>query len=57
VGWKQRLDSLGKQVKVLTAGGVEEGVVVDADSDGSLVLRLDDGSHVRVEAGELLPRP
>ncbi|MCI0856666.1 MAG: bifunctional biotin--[acetyl-CoA-carboxylase] synthetase/biotin operon repressor, partial [Chloroflexi bacterium] len=33
-----------------------EGVAVDADSDGSLIIRRDDGSHVRVEAGEVTLR-
>ncbi len=56
VGWKKRLDTLGKPVQVQAAGGVEEGVVVDADSDGALILRRDDGSHVRLDAGEVLGR-
>ena len=57
VAWKQRLDTLGQPVRVETAGGVSEtGVAVDADSDGSLILRRDDGSHVRVDAGEALAR-
>lgn len=57
VGWKQRLDTLGKTVRVRAAGGLEEtGVAVDADSDGALILRRDDGSHVRVEAGEVTLR-
>jgi len=55
--WKHRLDTLGKHVRVQFAGGrVEEGVAVDADSDGSLILRRDDGSHVRIEAGEVTLR-
>ncbi len=57
MAWKHRLDTLGKPVRVQSAGGgVEEGVAVDADSDGSLILRRDDGSHVRVEAGEVTLR-
>ncbi len=56
VGWKKRLDTLGKPVRVQTAGGTEEGVAVDADSDGALILRRDDGSHVRLDAGEVLAR-
>ena len=57
VGWKQRLDTLGKHVKVTIAGGeTQEGVTVDADSDGALIIRRDDGSHVRVEAGEVTLR-
>lgn len=55
-GWKQRLDTLGQPIKVLTAAGVQEGIAVDADSDGALILRLDSGAHVRVEAGEVAAR-
>ncbi len=56
--WKHRLDTLGKHVRVSSATGLlEEGVAVDADSDGALILRRDDGSHVRVEAGEVTLRP
>ena len=55
--WKQRLDTLGKPVRIERAGGgFEAGTVVDADSDGSLILRRDDGSHVRIESGEVLGR-
>jgi BirA family biotin operon repressor/biotin-[acetyl-CoA-carboxylase] ligase len=55
--WKQRLETLGKQIRIERAGGgFEAGTVVDADSDGSLILRRDDGSHVRIESGEVLGR-
>ena len=56
-GWKERLQTLGKRVKVVTSAGAEEGVAVDTDSDGALVLRRDDGTQVRVEAGELAAGP
>jgi BirA family biotin operon repressor/biotin-[acetyl-CoA-carboxylase] ligase len=58
MAWKHRLDTLGKHVRVSGPDGrlLEEGVAVDADSDGSLILRRDDGSHVRVEAGEVTLR-
>ena len=52
MGWKQRLETLGQPLRVETAGRVEEGIAVDADSDGALILRRDDGSHVRIDAGE-----
>jgi len=57
IGWKQRLETLGKHVRVTLAGGdTKQGVAVDADSDGALIIRRDDGSHVRVEAGEVTLR-
>ena len=55
IGWKERLDTLGRQVKVQSSAGAQEGVAVDSDSDGALILRRQDGSHVRVEIGELEP--
>jgi BirA family biotin operon repressor/biotin-[acetyl-CoA-carboxylase] ligase len=56
--WKQRLDTLGQHVRVSGPDGsvLEQGVAVDADSDGSLIVRRDDGTHVRVEAGEVTLR-
>ena len=57
IAWKQRLDTLGQPVRVQDAGGtIAEGVAVDADSDGSLIIRRDDGSHVRIEAGDVTLR-
>ncbi len=56
VGWKKRLSTLGKIIQVQSAGRTEEGVVVDTDSDGALILRRDDGSHIRIDAGEAVPR-
>jgi BirA family biotin operon repressor/biotin-[acetyl-CoA-carboxylase] ligase len=57
MAWKHRLDTLGKHVSVSSpAGLMEQGVAVDADSDGALILRRDDGSHLRIEAGEVTLR-
>jgi BirA family biotin operon repressor/biotin-[acetyl-CoA-carboxylase] ligase len=57
VEWKRRLHTLGQHVRIQAGGGEEiAGVAVDADSDGSLILRRDDGAHIRVEAGEVLLR-
>jgi len=58
MNWKQRLDTLGQHVRVSGPDGaqLEQGTAVDADSDGSLILRRDVGSHVRVEAGEVTLR-
>jgi len=55
--WKERLDTLGRSVRVRFADRVEEGVAADTDSDGALILRRDDGSTVRIEAGEVTLRP
>lgn len=55
--WKERLDTLGRRVQVHFADRVEEGVAADTDSDGALILRRDDGTTVRIEAGEVTLRP
>jgi BirA family biotin operon repressor/biotin-[acetyl-CoA-carboxylase] ligase len=53
--WKHRLETLGQPVRISGPDGsvLEQGTAVDADSDGSLIIRRDDGAHVRVEAGEV----
>ena len=60
--WKGLLDTLGQRVRVVWGGAqgspsaawpVEEGVAVDVDRSGDLVLRRDDGSTVTLNAGEV----
>ncbi len=53
--WKARLETLGRRVRVQFGEMAEEGVAEDAADDGSLVLRRDDGSSVRIEAGDVTP--
>jgi len=55
-GWKARLDTLGRHVRVRFGDSVEEGVAEDAEPDGALILRRPDGSRVRIEAGEVTLR-
>ena len=57
IEWKANLATLGQRIRVVWVGVperglVEEGLVVDADEDGALLLKRDDGSTVRVVAGE-----
>jgi BirA family biotin operon repressor/biotin-[acetyl-CoA-carboxylase] ligase len=54
--WKARLDTLGREVRVTFRGAVHEGLAEDVDADGSLVLRLADGSKLVIEAGEVTLR-
>ena len=54
--WKAALDTLGQRVRVAWGGdgrAVAEGVAVDVERNGDLVLRRDDGSTVSVNAGEV----
>jgi BirA family biotin operon repressor/biotin-[acetyl-CoA-carboxylase] ligase len=53
LGWKAHLETLGRPVRVRLGEGVEEGVAEDVEPDGTLILRRPDGSHVRIEAGEV----
>ena len=53
LAWKERLDTLGRRVRVGFGDRVEEGIAEDAEPDGTLVLRRPDGSLVRIEAGEV----
>jgi BirA family biotin operon repressor/biotin-[acetyl-CoA-carboxylase] ligase len=52
LAWKERLNTLGRRVRVGFADRVEEGIAEDAEPDGTLVLRRPDGSLVRIEAGD-----
>ncbi|WP_411967009.1 biotin--[acetyl-CoA-carboxylase] ligase [Haloferax sp. YSSS75] len=49
--WRERADTLGRRVRVHTAGGVVEGDAVDVEHPGTLVVRTDEG-ETRVHAGD-----
>lgn len=54
--WRAMLDTLGQRVRVAWGGdgrAVAEGVAVDVERNGDLVLRRDDGGTVSVNAGEV----
>jgi BirA family biotin operon repressor/biotin-[acetyl-CoA-carboxylase] ligase len=51
--WKERLDTLGREVTVRFQGEFYEGVAEDVDSYGNLLLRLADGRVLTLEAGEV----
>lgn len=53
--WQQRLITLGREVRVISATGerVHEGIAELVDRDGSLWLRLNNGSLSRVIAGDV----
>ncbi len=51
--WRDRLATLGRRVRVATPGGVLEGLAIDVDSDGALLLRLDDGTVRPLHAGDV----
>ena len=60
--WRGLLETLGSRVRVRWGDQSEEGVAVDVDRDGNLVLERADGSRVTLPAGEVSlqgeqPRP
>lgn len=54
--WKARLETIGREVRARFGDTVYEGVAEDVNADGSLLLRLADGSQAVLEAGEVTLR-
>ena len=54
--WRRRLVTLGKRVRVASGEGVIEGTAETVAEDGSLLLRLDDGSVRHIVAGDVTVR-
>jgi BirA family biotin operon repressor/biotin-[acetyl-CoA-carboxylase] ligase len=60
--WRERSDTLGRQVRVQLAGEVLEGRAEDVDADGALIVRgrrvvAGDVIYVRARAAGAAPRP
>jgi BirA family biotin operon repressor/biotin-[acetyl-CoA-carboxylase] ligase len=53
--WRDRTTTLGRRVRVHLPSGTYEGIAEAVDGDGALLLRLPDGSAMRIVAGELAP--
>ncbi len=51
--WKERSHTLGKRVKITDPAGVVEGVALDLDHDGGLLIRQDSGVVVKKMAGDV----
>ncbi|KAB1187832.1 MULTISPECIES: biotin--[acetyl-CoA-carboxylase] ligase [Haloferax] len=49
--WRERADTLGRRVRVHTAGSIVEGTAVDVEHPGTLIVQTDEGD-VRVHAGD-----
>lgn len=54
--WRDRLVTLGKQVRATTGNTVYEGVAESVTPDGSLMLRSPDGNLTRIVAGDVTLR-
>ncbi len=51
--WRTRLATLGRQVRLVSGQSALEGTAEDVERDGSLLLRLPDGTLYRAVAGEV----
>jgi BirA family biotin operon repressor/biotin-[acetyl-CoA-carboxylase] ligase len=51
--WRSRLVTLGQRVTARGTAGIIDGLAVDVDNNGGLVLRSDDGTIHHVVAGEV----
>ncbi len=51
--WRQNLETLGKWVNARSGNEVYEGFAEDVEKDGSLILRLRDGSLKRITTGDV----
>ncbi|MCE5259051.1 MAG: biotin--[acetyl-CoA-carboxylase] ligase [Chloroflexi bacterium] len=54
--WRERLATLGEQVRVSTPQEASEGLAEDVDANGALLLRLADGSRRTILAGDVTLR-
>ncbi len=54
--WKERLVTLGQRVHASWPGGEADGLAVDVDEDGALLVRIGEDAVVRVEAGDVTLR-
>jgi BirA family biotin operon repressor/biotin-[acetyl-CoA-carboxylase] ligase len=54
--WRNRLVTLGKDVRATWQGGMAEGIAEDVDDDGALLIRTATGTVTRVEAGDVTLR-
>lgn len=54
--WRDRLETLGKNVVVKSGGGIFEGIAESVDESGALMLRGADGSLTRIVAGDITLR-
>ena len=52
--WRRKARVKGKKIKVTSFGDVWEGKAVDVDSDGLLILEMEDGTRRRVVAGDVV---
>jgi len=55
--WKTCSATLGQQVKIVSRRGVTEGMAMDVDANGALIVRTDDGSINKIYYGDCFHQP
>jgi BirA family biotin operon repressor/biotin-[acetyl-CoA-carboxylase] ligase len=50
--WKKYTETLNRHVRIVTTHDVSEGLAVDVDDDGALILKLPDGTLKRIIYGD-----
>jgi len=50
--WKEYTETLNRHVRIVTAHEVSEGLAVDVDDNGALILKLADGSVKKIIYGD-----
>jgi BirA family biotin operon repressor/biotin-[acetyl-CoA-carboxylase] ligase len=50
--WKKYTETLNRHVRIVTAHEVFEGLAVDVDDNGALILKLSDGSMKKIIYGD-----
>ncbi len=51
--WKKRSATLNKRIRITDSAGIIEGVAIDLDEDGALLIRKDNGLIVKKSAGDV----
>jgi BirA family biotin operon repressor/biotin-[acetyl-CoA-carboxylase] ligase len=54
--WRERLETVGREVRVRSGEATEEGFAEAVSPQGALLLRRDDGSLIELVAGEVTTR-
>ncbi|MBF0122984.1 MAG: biotin--[acetyl-CoA-carboxylase] ligase [Candidatus Omnitrophica bacterium] len=54
VAWRERSATIGRKVRFQEKGGMMEGVAVDLDSDGGLLVKLASGKIIKKISGDIL---
>jgi BirA family biotin operon repressor/biotin-[acetyl-CoA-carboxylase] ligase len=55
--WRKMTVTLNRRVKIATARETVEGIAMDIDDTGALILQLADGSQKKIVYGDCFIRP